>query len=74
MEFSIENRKALLARQKRLEKSIEKNPLAAKAKGKKGQKGSSLMPVHEKPNTKENIEGKPSFAGSTNNPKVIIIQ
>lgn len=55
-----------------MEKSIEKNPLAAaKAKGnnKKGQKP-SLLPNHEKPNTKENIDGKPTFAGSTNNPKV----
>lgn len=73
VEFSIENRKALLARQKRLEKSIEKNPVAAKAKGKKGQKGqktASVVPAHEKPNVKENIEDKPNFVGSTNNPKV----
>merc|ERR1719499_1497306 len=62
VEFSIENRKALLARQKRLEKSVEKNPLAQakannKKKGKKGKSGQpSLLPVHEKPNAKENIE------------------
>jgi len=74
VEFSIENRKALLARQKRLEKSVEKNPLAQannKKKGKKGKSGQpSLLPVHEKPNAKENIEDKPSYVGSTNNPKV----
>ena len=73
VEFSIENRKALLARQKRLEKSVEKNPLA-QANKKKGKKGKScqpsLLPVHEKPNAKENIEDKPSYVGSTNNPKV----
>merc|ERR1711974_264754 len=58
---------------KRLGKSIEKNPVAAKAKGKKGQKGqktASVVPAHEKPNVKENIEDKPNFVGSTNNPKV----
>ena len=74
VEFSIENRKALLARQKRLEKSVVKNPLAQannKKKGKKGKSGQpSLLPVHEKPNAKENIEDKPSYVGSTNNPKV----
>lgn len=74
VEFSIENRKALLARQKRLEKSVEKNPLAQannKKKGKKGKSGQpSLLPAHEKPNVKENIEDKPSYVGSTNNPKV----
>ena len=66
VEFSIENRKALLARQKRLEKSIEKNPLAPKSK--KGKP--SVLPAHKKPSEKEVIENGESYMGSTNNPKV----
>lgn len=65
VEFSIENRNALNARQKRLEKSREKNPLW---KGNKLQK-SSVIPKHERPERKEEIEEKPSFVGSLNNPK-----
>jgi len=80
VEFSIENRKALLARQKRLEKSVEKNPLAAEKKATEGPKGSkkkadkkaakSVLPAHDKPTNKEVLTDKDSFMGAVNNPKV----
>ena len=65
VEFSIENRTALNARQKRLEKSREKNPLW---KGNKLQKN-SIVPKHEKPEKKEEPGDKAPFMGSLNNPK-----
>merc|ERR1712141_943094 len=46
VEFSIENRKALLARQKRLEKSREKNPNISEEKKKK------LLPSNKKMSVK----------------------
>ena len=45
VEFSIENRKALLARQKRLEKSREKNPNISEEKKKKLAPASKKMSV-----------------------------
>jgi len=70
VEFSIENRKALLARQKRLEKSIEKNPLAASKKAAGGKKKASVLPAHEKPTDKEVLDDRAAFMGAPNNPKV----
>ena len=65
VEFSIENKTALNARQKRLQKSREKNPLW---KGNKSQNNPEIA-KHEKPKLKEQIDDKPSFMGSANNPK-----
>ena len=64
IEFSIENRSALNARQKRLEKSREKNPLW---KGNKER--SSVVPAHQRPKGKQESGDKESFVGSLNNPK-----
>ena len=81
IEFSIENRKALNARQKRLEKSREKNPTfqsndnktssaTTKEKGKKSQKVlGPYNPQKNEPVTDEELsEKKPEFMGSTNKP------
>ena len=81
IEFSIENRKALNARQKRLEKSREKNPTfqsndnktssaTTKEKGKKSQKVlGPYNPQKKEPVTDEELsEKKPEFMGSTNKP------
>lgn len=65
IEFSIENKTALNARQKRLQKSREKNPLW---KGNKLEHDPQIT-KHEKPKIKEEIDNKPSFMGSANNPK-----
>ena len=67
VEFSIENRNALNARQKRLEKSREKNP-TWKGGSKDGK--TSVVPKYEKPDSsKTKMEGKSSYSGSFNNPK-----
>lgn len=74
VEFSLENRSVLQARQKRMEKSREKNPLwkkgrAAKANDtKKGNKTSVSLRKPEKGSeeTKEEIE--PAFVGSKSDP------
>merc|ERR1712083_161660 len=74
VEFSIENRKALLARQKRLEKSREKNPNISEEKKKK------LLPSNKKMSVKADKtkpgEGsgsmqveKNQFSGMTSDPK-----
>merc|ERR1712083_354497 len=69
VEFSIENRKALLARQKRLEKSREKNPNISDEKKK-------LLPSKKMSvkadKTKPGEESKPEknqFSGLTSDPK-----
>ena len=74
VEFSIENRKALLARQKRLEKSREKNPNISEEKKKK------LLPSNKKMSVKADktkpgeesgsmqVE-KNQFSGMTSDPK-----
>merc|ERR1712029_758775 len=62
VEFSIENRKALLARQKRLEKSKEKNPNMKSNKG-DGNK-------FETKNKKRDVNAdKSQFSGMTSDPK-----
>ena len=64
IEFSVENRTALNARQKRLQKSREKNPLW---KGNKSE--TAIQPdSHIRPKVKEEIKDKPKFMGSANNP------
>jgi len=65
IEFSIENKTALNARQKRLQKSREKNPLW---KGNKLENDPQTT-KHVIPKVKEEIDNKPSFMGSANNPK-----
>ena len=65
VEFSIENRKALLARQKRLEKSREKNPMF-KGSASDGKGGGAFKRKAEK----DKIEDKPDYLGSVNNPKM----
>ena len=65
IEFSIENRTALNAREKRLQKSKEKNPLW---KGNKNVE-TSVGKKHERPNCKQEVDEKPNFMGSINNPK-----
>eukprot|EP00092_Neocalanus_flemingeri_P030909 GFUD01033566.1.p1 GENE.GFUD01033566.1~~GFUD01033566.1.p1 ORF type:complete len:687 (+),score=279.62 GFUD01033566.1:75-2135(+) len=62
VEFSIENRKALLARQKRLEKSKEKNP---------NSKALKLEPkkLETKNKNREGLEEKTSFTGMVSDPK-----
>ena len=62
VEFSIENRKALLARQKRLEKSKEKNP---NFKTKKGE-NSKLVTLN---NQRDATAEKTEFTGMTSDPK-----
>lgn len=82
VEFAIENKKALNARAKRMEKSRTSNPLYKKkddtetkdkSKGKSKGKSKKKMPNVGK---KEEVEGteveksdKPDFMGSANNPK-----
>merc|ERR1712141_966658 len=62
VEFSIENRKALLARQKRLEKSREKNPNISEEKKKKlSVKADKIKPGEG--------AGKNQFSGLTSDPK-----
>ena len=70
MEFSIENRKALLARQKRLEKSREKNPnmTAEQKKLFHMQACKKLSTKAEKDTTKGDAE-KNEFTGMTADPK-----
>merc|ERR1711992_465527 len=62
VEFSIENRKALLARQKRMEKSKEKNP---NFKTKKGD-NSKLVTIN---NQRDATAEKTEFSGMTLDPK-----
>ena len=62
VEFSIENRKALLARQKRLEKSKEKNP---NFKTKKGENAKLVTFNNQRDATAEKTE----FSGMTSDPK-----
>ena len=69
VEFSIENRKALNARSKRLEKSKEKNPNYTKigrTADKEGGGGGGFKRKAEK----DKIEDKPEYMGSVNNPKM----
>merc|ERR1712192_392541 len=75
VEFSIENRKALLARQKRLEKSREKNPNISEEKKKKLAPSSKKMSVKaDKSKQGEEEPGsvqsdKNQFSGLTSDPK-----
>ena len=64
VEFSIENRKAVNARLKRLEKSREKNPMF-KGSASDGKGGGAFKRKAEK----DKIEDKPDYLGSVNNPK-----
>ena len=64
VEFSIENRKAVNARLKRLEKSREKNPMF-KNSASEGKGGGAFKRKAEK----DKIEDKPDYLGSVNNPK-----
>ena len=72
VDFSIENRKALLARQQREEKSRTNNPNF------KGEKKSDLLASYKNTNGKKAAAaaavreegGKPGFAGTTADPKV----
>merc|ERR1712156_1397866 len=69
IEFSIENRKALLARQKRLEKSREKNPNIPEEKKKKLLPASKKLSVKaDKTKPGEGAE-KNQFSGLTSDPK-----
>ena len=73
IEFSIENRKVLNAKQKRLEKSREKNPTYTKRQGQKSNQNKSNKKTLEikAENTDENeasAETKPNFMGSVNKP------
>jgi len=69
VEFSIENRKALLARQKRLEKSREKNPNISEEKKKKLLPASKKLSVKaDKTKPGEGAE-KNQFSGLTSDPK-----
>merc|ERR1719462_675000 len=69
VEFSIENRKALLARQKRLEKSREKNPNISEEKKKKLLPASKKLSVKaDKTKPGEGAE-KIQFSGLTSDPK-----
>merc|ERR1711915_384478 len=62
VEFSIENRKALLARQKRLEKSKEKNPNMKSNKG----DGNKFETINKQKNV---VVDKSQFSGLTSDPK-----
>ena len=64
VEFSVENKTALKAREKRLQKSREKNPTW------KGNKSETVSQTnsHVRPKKKEEIKDKPTFMGSANNP------
>merc|ERR1719319_1737620 len=64
IEFSIENRKALNARQKRLEKSREKNPNFNQGKKNKKMKNGPKENVETNGNTEEKEEVKSKFMGS----------
>ncbi len=67
VEFSVENRTAVNARQKRLEKSKEKNPLfKGSSKPDSKEKGKGTFKRKE---TKDTLEDKPDYVGSLNNPK-----
>ena len=67
VEFSIENKKAVNAREKRLEKSRENNP---NFKGGKGAKQKDPKKNEfKRPGQKEVIEDKADFMGTINNPK-----
>jgi len=69
VEFSIENRKALLARQKRLEKSREKNPNISEEKKKLlPSKKMSVKADKSKPGEESGPE-KNQFSGLTSDPK-----
>jgi len=69
VEFSIENRKALLARQKRLEKSKEKNPNISEEKKKLfPSKKMSVKADKTKPG-EESGPDKNQFSGLTSDPK-----
>merc|ERR1719348_969416 len=69
VEFSIENRKALLARQKRLEKSREKNPNISDEKKKLlPSKKMSVKADKTKPGEESGPE-KNQFSGLTSDPK-----
>merc|ERR1719445_1619638 len=69
VEFSIENRKALLARQKRLEKSRERNPNISEEKKKKLLPASKKLSVKaDKTKPGEGAE-KNQFSGLTSDPK-----
>jgi len=67
VEFAIENRKALLARQKRLEKSREKNPNMSE-KQKKLNNNKKLEVAADKTVAKE-VTDKNEFSGMTADPK-----
>jgi len=75
VEFSIENRKALLARQKRLEKSREKNPNISEEKKKKLAPASKKMSVKADKSKQGGEESgsvqadKNQFSGLTSDPK-----
>ena len=74
VEFSIENRKAVNARVKRLEKSREKNPVfkgkaASNKEGGGGGSGGGQRGFKRKAE-KDKIEDKPEYMGSVNNPKM----
>jgi len=62
VEFSIENRKALLARQKRLEKSKEKNPNVKNQKG----DNKKLETVNK---NRDAVVDKSQFSGMSSDPK-----
>ena len=73
VEFSIENRKALLARQKRLEKSREKNPNISEEKKKKLVSSKKLSVKADKTKAGEESGSvqadKNQFSGLTSDPK-----
>ena len=72
VEFSVENRKAVNARQKRLEKSRENNPnFAAKNldEKKRGGGGKTEATSYQKKAEKEEPTAKETFMGAVNNPK-----
>ena len=71
VEFSIESKKAVNAREKRLQKSRENNPNFARG-GKGGSASStatSEAEAFQRKESKDVIEDKPEFMGSLNNPK-----
>ena len=70
VEFSVENRKAVNARVKRLEKSRENNPNFKDGGGSKASnKQGGAANEFKKKDKKEQIEDKPGFMGTVNNPK-----
>ncbi|TRY61643.1 hypothetical protein TCAL_06672 [Tigriopus californicus] len=64
VEFSVENRKAVNAREKRLQKSRDNNPLYHK-----NQDGSGGKLQFKKKNKKDVLEDKEEFMGSIHDPK-----